>query len=214
MRATAPVLTYPEGIAADGSGDIFVVNSNNTVTVYAAGADGNVAPERTIGGAHTRLNASDALAIDASGAVYVANLGAGGRPAITVYAPGANGDVAPTATIEGDHTGLHIPTGITVDPSGNIYVSNYDESVTAYAPDSDGDAQPTLTIRGRRTQLDANYGIALDPRGTIFVSNQGLTSGPYSVTAYANRADGDTAPLRTLSGSMTGLIVPNGLAVH
>jgi hypothetical protein len=214
LAGTRTGLSYPVGIAVDGAGDAFVVNSNNTVTIYAAGADGNIAPERTISGSQTKLRACDAIAIDASGAIYVANLGAGGAPSVTVYAAGANGDVAPTATISGDQTGLHIPTGIAVDASGEVIVSNYNQSVTVFAAGASGDAQPIRTLHGARTQLDANYGVAVAKLGPIFVTNQGLTSGPYSVTAYASDATGNVAPLRTITGSKTGLVVPNGIAVH
>ena len=214
LAGTRTGLSYPVGIAVDGAGDAFVVNSNNTVTIYAAGANGNQAPERTIGGARTKLRACDAIAIDASGAVYVANLGAGSEPAVTVYAAGATGDVAPTATISGDQTGLHIPTGIAVDATGEVIVSNYNQSVTVFTAGSNGDQPPTRKLHGGHTGLDANYGIAVAKLGSLFVTNQGLTSGPYSVTAYASDATGDAAPLRRLTGSTTGLVVPNGIAVH
>jgi hypothetical protein len=207
-------LSYPVGIAVDGAGDAFVVNSNNTVTVYAAGTDGNAAPERTIGGAQTKLRACDALAIDASGTVYVANLGAGGQPSVTVYAAGANGDVAPTATISGDQTSLHIPTGIAVDAAGEVIVSNYNQSITVFAAGANGDAQPARRLHGAHVGLDANYGIAVAKLGSLFVTNQGLSSGPYSVAVYASDATGNVAPLRRISGATTALLVPNGIAVH
>jgi hypothetical protein len=87
-----------------------VVNNHaNTITVYAAGASGNTAPVATIGGASTGLDGPCALALDASGRIYVANRGS---HAILVFAPGSNGNVAPATTIAGAHTGLNDPVGI------------------------------------------------------------------------------------------------------
>ncbi len=51
-------MSLSDGIALDGSGNIYVANDNgtNTVTVYAAASNGNVAPIRSIMGTSTQLN--------------------------------------------------------------------------------------------------------------------------------------------------------------
>src|SRR5690349_10364966 len=46
-------------------------------------------------------------------------------------------------------------------------------------------------------------------QGELFVTNQNANS----VTVYARTANGDVAPLRTISGAATGLNLPEGLAV-
>src|ERR1700681_443186 len=49
-------LVQPRGLVRDANGNIYVANfSNDTVTVYDAGARGNVRPIRTIGGDKTQL---------------------------------------------------------------------------------------------------------------------------------------------------------------
>ena len=75
---------------------------DNNVLIFAATANGNVAPVATLGGSNTKIAAPNALAFDLSGLLYVAN---GGSPAgITVYAAGATGNAAPVRTLAGTGT--------------------------------------------------------------------------------------------------------------
>src|SRR5439155_7390472 len=97
--------------------DVAIPASNSgvsSITVYAAGASGNVTPAATIAGGNTGLGSPAGIALDGAGNIYVANSGG----SITVYAAGANGNATPTATIAGGNTGLNSPTLIAVVPSG------------------------------------------------------------------------------------------------
>ena len=115
---------YPSGIALDSSGNIYVTNDGSaagevdSITTYAAGIGGNVAPMATISGSLTQLNMPSGIAVDSSGNIWVANDGSlgGGVDTITVYPPGSNGNVAPALVISGSLTGLSEPAGIAVYP--------------------------------------------------------------------------------------------------
>ena len=216
-------LARPTGIAVDSDRAIFVANSStDTVTIYAIGSDGVVAPISSIGGPNTGLAGPNGVALDSSGTIYVANVGRGAPPrgSITIYPADADGDVAPTATIAGANTGLDNPQGVALDSSGNIYVANAIGgasrfgSVTAYPAGSDGNVAPTTTVGGPNTGLAQPSGIALDGSGNIFVANTG--GGPShhgSITAYRAGATGDVTPIATLSGANTGLRDPEGIAI-
>ncbi len=78
------------------------------MTVYAAGANGNVAPIQTISGNSTFLG-GNGIAVDASDNIYVL---AGHR--VVVYAAGANGNVAPIQVVAGNKTHLTGPQGLAV----------------------------------------------------------------------------------------------------
>jgi hypothetical protein len=54
-----------DGVALDGSGNIDVANDNgtDTVTVYTAGSNGDVAPIRSIMGTSTQPNGPGGIAI-------------------------------------------------------------------------------------------------------------------------------------------------------
>src|SRR6266702_3008825 len=140
-------------------------------------------------------------------ALYVVNSGAN---SVAAYAPGANGDAAPTVVIHGgSNTGLNGPRGIALDAAGNIYVANYGVgTVTVYAPGASGNAVPTVTIGGSNTDLSYPVGIALDTTGSIYVANYYGSS----ITVYAPGASGNATPSTTIAGSNTGLSWPWGIA--
>ena len=211
---------YPTGIALDGLGKLYVTNSQYrsdgsccypNVTVFAGGASGSAAPLTTITGSATGMNDPVAITRDASGTLYVANAGGsccGTGNSITVYAPGAIGNAAPTATIVGNLTGLNRPAGLALDQRNNLYVANLGgDSITVYAPGADGNASPTMTIAGSNTGLNGPTGIALDAAGNLYVVN---TTGN-SITVYAAGARGNVAPIATIAGTSTGLAAPVGI---
>jgi hypothetical protein len=93
----------------------------NSVTAYATGANGNVAPVLDITGSATGLNGPKGVVTDARGDVFVAN--AAGN-SIIEYAPEVTGNVAPVATIAGTTTQLGAPQDLALDASGHLFASN------------------------------------------------------------------------------------------
>ena len=131
------------------------VTGNNSVTEYAPGGNGNVAPVTDITGCCTLLHASTGMAVDASGDTFVTDVV---DNYVTEYAPDATGDVSPIATISGASTGLDgpvwvavatfvpgAPTGVSATP-GNTQIS-----VSWSAPASDGG----LAITGYKMSAQA-----------------------------------------------------------
>jgi hypothetical protein len=108
-------LSTPEGVALDSSGNVYVGNlGNSSVTVYAAGANGNAAPIRRIAGSNTQLDAVSDVAVDAAGYVYVGNQDSTKNAPILVFAPKANGNVAPAQTITINAPQFGKPAGVAV----------------------------------------------------------------------------------------------------
>jgi hypothetical protein len=216
-------LASPTGIARDSSGNLYVANETApSVTVYAPGASGNASPTATIAGAATGLTNPTGIALDSSKNIYVANPGAilGESDSILVYSAGSNGNATPAATITGTSTGLANPTGIALDTSGNIYVSNADsalggtDSITVYPAGSNGNATPSATISGASTGLLVPSGIALDSSGNMYVTNPGSqVGGADSITVYPAGSNGNATPSATISGTSTALDSPGGIAV-
>src|SRR5437867_177623 len=64
-------LSFPYGIAVDGAGNIYVSNANvfplGSITVYGAGASGDVTPTATISGSNTGLNTPALITVVPSG---------------------------------------------------------------------------------------------------------------------------------------------------
>ena len=138
--------------------------------------------------------------------------------AVTAYPVASNGDVSPTPP---EPTGLSQPQFAAVDANGNIYVTNpFTMSVTIYAKGSNGNVTPFATIGGSNTGLNFPEGIALDSSGNIYVTNcAGCNgnSGTPSITVYSALGSStgflNEAPTATITGSNTGLMSPEGIAV-
>lgn len=206
-------LNQPYDLAVDGSGNVYVANQAGgtvpgSVTVYAAGATGNVTPEQTIIGSNTMLNTPQGVAIDPlNGDIYVTNA----DDAITVYAAGSNGNVWPIGVIQGSQTGLDGPGRLALDPSGNIYVANAStKSITVYAAGSTGNIKPMRTIKGNLTKLSDPVAVALDSSLNVYVANFNHNL----LTVYAAGANGNVAPIQVIYGHpLTKLGHPSGIAV-
>jgi lysophospholipase L1-like esterase len=174
---SATGLDFPFDVALDSKRKVYVLNFGArsggipnvpSITVYAAGSNGNVTPSQTISGSNTELNDPLGIASDSVN-VYVANEHGGplGQGSITVYAAGSNGNVTPSATIAGSSTGLCGPSRIAIGSTGNLFVTNGcggaigAGSVTVYPAGSSGNVTPVATISGSNTGLNNPVGVAI-----------------------------------------------------
>jgi len=206
-------------MAIDSSDNLYVNNvalGLDNVVVFNHGAVGDVAPSRTISGSNTGLNGKSGLclcgiAVDPTGKLYVAN---DTTNAITVYAPGASGNVAPMTTISGSQTGLRGLRDLAVDTGGRIYVTSSSEQgefVKVYAAGASGNVPPIAAINLLYTCCPA--GINVDSTGNIFVSFHYHPSTD-SIEVYAPGSNGNTPPIRNIVGSLTALSYPGKPALR
>jgi secreted PhoX family phosphatase len=217
IAGTNTGLHNPQGLAADAAGQLYVANvrdggtHGDSITVYAADANGNAAPRYTIAGSSTGLNCPWGLAVDHAGRLYVAN--ACGN-SITEYAPGANGNAVPVATIAGGNTGLSSPQSIALDITGQLYVLNdtifsnqQHYSITVYAANATGDVAPVRAIAGTNAGLQVPMGLAIDNAQRLYVADDGSSS----IAIFAPGASGNVPPIATIAGSNTGLSGPQSI---
>ena len=120
VRIAGPAthLKKPVGIAIHPRTQQIAVSDNgaNSVFYFAVNANGNVAPVRTIAGPNTKLNGVYGIAVDYAGYTYVSTCPGTGTSggSILVFAPGANGNVAPVQDITGPNVWFTCFTGLTV----------------------------------------------------------------------------------------------------
>ena len=189
-------LTYT-GLAVDPTGQVYVANGAS-ILVFAAGANGNVAPVRTLTGALTSITGPNSLATDASGNVYAVNSLAG---TILEFSSTANGNVAPLKSISGGSTALASAYGVAVDTAGNIYATTQSSGtlgILEFAPTANGNTTPTRTIQGTNTGINAIAGIRVDGVGTVYtviINNQGFPA----IQEYSSTASGNVAPTAAIS---------------
>ena len=225
-------LNDPDAIALGSDNGIWVANALGgasgigSLTWYPPGSNGNVAPQVVISGSNTGLNDPVGIAISTANNPFVLNASGGPDSAgsITVYLYTNSGNATPTKTIQGtsssNQTGFANPSGLALDGSNNIYVTNDgsasggSDSITIYAAGSNGNVAPMSTISGPLTQLNLPSGIAVDSGGNIYVANDGGDEGGIdAITIYPPGSNGNVSPLFNITGSLTGLVGPAGIAI-
>ena len=161
VARTIDYVNAPEALLVTSDGTVYAAHVGNAntdlevVDVFAPGTSGSVdttgAPARYIGGSNTGLASPAQMALDSQGYLYVANHGNGTNGTVTVYAPNANGNVAPVRTISG--AAVSNVTGIAIDKFDNLYV--FSGSISVFAPGADGNATPVRTFV---TRFSGAYG--------------------------------------------------------
>jgi hypothetical protein len=97
------------------------------------------------------------IALDTAGNIYVSD---SGSKAVLVFAPTANGNVAPIRNISGSNTGFVSPTDVKVDSSGLVYVADGGTGkIYIFASGATGNVAPTTTYAATGTLV----GIGLAP---------------------------------------------------
>jgi sugar lactone lactonase YvrE len=186
---------------------VYVANcSANTITTFAATADGNVAPSRRIAGGTTGLSCPQGIGLGPDGSIYVSNNYSADASQVLVFAATAEGNVAPIRTLAGPDTRLKFPTRVLVDSAGDTYVTTAGDTpeVLIYEPDATGNVAPKRYLR---TGLAGPTGLALDSAGRVYVSNANVNN----VVVYAPNATGLAPPVAVLTDA--SLAVPSGVAL-
>jgi len=164
----------PSGIAVDSGGNLYVADRDTHIIrkISAAGAvttlagTGGSAGSTDGSGAAARFNSPVAVAVDASGNVYVADLGnytirkitPAGLVSTIAGSPGQTG----AADGAGANARFNGPEGLAVDPAGNLYVADTaGSSIRKISPAGDVSTFASLSNP---------TGIALDPAGNLIVS--------------------------------------------
>lgn len=168
----------PQGVAVDSVGNVYVADTNNhvirkitaagNVTTFAGAAGQSGSTDGT--GAAARFNGPDAIAIDSTGNLYVADFNNSTIRKIT-----AAGSVTTVAGLAGqsgtaDGTGaaarFNQSYGIAVDTAGNILVADtYNRSIRRITNGA------VTTLGGSLSRFYYPQGIATDANGNVYVSD-------------------------------------------
>jgi sugar lactone lactonase YvrE len=187
----AASFNWPEGVAVDGSGNVFVADSrNNTirritpagvVTTLAGTAGSWGSADGT--GAAARFNGPSGVAVDGAGNVFVADSDNTIRKitptrAVTTFAGTAD------STGSSDGTGatarFSSPSGVAVDGAGNVFVADSGNNTirkitpagmvtTLAGAASSGSADGT----GAAARFNSPESVAVDGAGNVFVADWG-----------------------------------------
>ena len=212
-----------------------VLETKNTigcshVSIFTAADNGDVAPLREIVGSDTDLFGVSGLVVDTYRNQFAVTNGVSGS--LTTYPLNGGGNLSPLRSVKGPKTRLNDPAAVALylgvnpttgqpDHSADQYIvlNRNNDSIVTYAWNDSDNAPPLRAIWGLFTGLSKPTGLALDidpladgnpDKDEILVANNGNDS----ITSYTRVADGDTFPVRTLQGSLTGLNGSCGIGIY
>lgn len=155
-------LFSPQDVDVRADGTLYVASSS-AVLVFAPGASGDATPIQKITGSNTLLLPRVmGVSIDSVNNIYATSYSLHKKGRVTVFAPAANGNVAPLYSIAGSATTLDVVDKIELDSSDQAFVTN-DAAVDVFATGAMGNVPPTQAITGPATTLVSPAGLDLNP---------------------------------------------------
>jgi sugar lactone lactonase YvrE len=212
----------PFGVASASDGSIYVADAGDAQRIRRISPDGMVS---TIAGGQrgfldergsaARFNTPSGLALDATGAVLVADTGNNAIRRITpdgiVSTLGGDGSAGYVDGI-GSETRFNGPIGVAVDATGRVIIADtYNDRIRAILPDGRvitvaGSGQPGFVDGpAAEAQFHTPCGVAIDAAGNIYVADTGNS------TVRMVSADGFVSTLYPVPDD--GLVRPVGIAV-
>jgi sugar lactone lactonase YvrE len=192
--ATSSPLGEIAGVAVDQAGNVYIADPTNNVvekvtpggalSIFAGNPENSGTP--TPGPAtDTTLDEPEGVAVDASGNVYIADYDNSLVEKVTpsgtlsIFAGISGSWGTPTAGLATDEP-LGGPQGVATDPSGDVYIADYSDSVvekvtpggmlSVVAGDGSYGA-PTYGAVAMGSSVSTPFGIAAEPDGTFFTAD-------------------------------------------
>jgi hypothetical protein len=223
--ATSAQLNYPDSVAVDAAGNLFIADTNNNcirevtpggvITTVAGNGTGDFSGD---GGPATlaKLDHPQGIAVDTAGNLFIADINNGrirevtrGGVISTVAGNGTlgfSGDGGPAILAQ-----LYNPTGVAVDTAGNLFIAdrsnNRVRKVTEQASPSTFAFFPQVAVGGGYSTLFTvtNTGSTSASASLILTDQQG---NPFSVNGSLTDSSGITQP--ALPGYSFSFTVPSG----
>jgi sugar lactone lactonase YvrE len=196
---------YPGGLATDGSGDLFIADTNSGVLEVLA-VDGVIPDNPAVRTVFTTSEDSppQGVATDGSGNLYIAEefLGVAEVLAVDGVIPD-NPTVRTVFTASGDF----YPSGLATDGSGDLFIANREQVEELVAVNGAVPSNPTIRILS--TSISLLNGLGVDPSGNVFVATYDTSSLVQEIVAV----DGSVPSNPTIKSLGSGRVRYRSIAV-
>ena len=128
--------------------------------------------------------------------------------AILVFKGSARGNEPPVRVIQGLETRLIRPHTANVDPvSGEILAGDPSaRAVLVFDRLANGNVKPKRILGGPKTGFREIVGVASDSVNNVIVVASRAPNGPSGIFIFDRLAQGDVAPIRSITGPLTGAL--------
>lgn len=241
--ATSAKIFYPNGVAVDTNGNVYIADSANNVIRKITASTGDISTVAGTGrggysgdggpATSAKLLYPQAVAVDSVGNLYIADTdnscirkvtaSTGYISTIAGYGvAGSGGDGGPATNAR-----LDLPMGIAVDSQGNVYISDYEnnyvrkvsvntQTISAYAGYQYTYSNPGTysgdNIAATSAELSSPLGLAIDSSGNLFIAdsaNQRIRA-VYASGSIPNVSSPIAGRIYTVAGNGTGGFSGNG----
>lgn len=167
INQLGPPYDHPQGLAVDGSGNVYVVANGGVQEFVAVGGSIPASPTiRTLGSGFIQ---PEGVAVDGSGNVYVTDVFGAGK---VEEMRAVNGSVPASPIINTLGSGFDEPYGLAVDGSGNVFVADSLNNEVKEIVAVNGSiplVSPTIMTLG--SGFSEPIGVAVDGSGNVFVAD-------------------------------------------
>ena len=175
-------LNFPAGITLDSSGKLYIADTvNYRIRTLSGGLLATIAGNGTSGytgdgsaATSAELASPGAVAVDGSGNVYIADTGNHVIRKITgtTISTFAGNNTSGYQGDGGLATGAELasPSGVAVDGSGNVYISDTGNNLIRKV-DSSGNINAVVGAKGTANTLNNPNGIAIDKNGFLYIAD-------------------------------------------
>jgi sugar lactone lactonase YvrE len=159
-EATLPTggLGWPAGVATDGSGSVYIVDSGNGAIIKETSGPSGYS-QSTI--STSALNNPQMIALDGAGNLYIAD--AGNNRVLKETWSGSSYSETTIST-----SPLNDPSGVAVDGNGNVYIADTGNNRVLFEAASAGSYSETVI---QTSPLNSPYGVAVDGNGNVYIAD-------------------------------------------
>ena len=224
-------LDYPQGVAVDALGNLYIADTVNNVVrqvsngvITTVGGNGGAGYSGDGGSATgAQIGNPTGIAVDSAGALYVSNGSAVvrkfflGGPIVTIAGNGSSGYSGDGGA--GTNAMLNQPAGLAVDAQGRVYIADTGNNAVRLLQFSGTGIQISAVTNGASNltgsispgEVVVLYGSGMGPAG---IAGFQLTNGilPTSVGGTSVFINGAQAPMLYSSATQVGAIVPFGVS--